>query len=137
MSGLTASVIGWAAFGPCLAPVPAQAPPDPNGRGYLGVYFTTQGANPLGIERLVAGAPAAKVGIRPGDVVVRVNSFRPQSTQEMIAYVSSCRPGAAVELEVQRGDGRKTFRVVLAARPANLDNSFPTPFDPAFPLERP
>ncbi|MBX9628027.1 MAG: PDZ domain-containing protein [Gemmataceae bacterium] len=137
MSGLTASVIGLAAFGPCLAPVPAQAPPDPTGKGYLGIWFTAQGGNPLGVDRLEPGAPASRVGIRPGDVIVRVNSFKPQSTQAMIDYVMSCRPGAAVEVEVQRGVDRKTFRIVLAAKPPPRDLSYPAPFDPGFPLERP
>lgn len=135
MSGLTASLIVAAALGPCRAPVPAAPAPDPSGRGYLGVFFATApGQDSLAVGKLADNMPAAKAGIQVGDVVVRVNSFRPTQQQELIAHIMAYRPGAAVEVEVRRGAATKTFRVKLAARPDTSDLGLPLPVQEVLPI---
>jgi S1-C subfamily serine protease len=101
-----------------LAPVPADPKPDPLGRGYLGVYFVGQS---LSIDRVMPGLPGDKAGLRSGDVIVRVNSLHAQSTKQVIDHVCSFRPGASIEMEVQRGSERKVVRVKLASRPPDED----------------
>src|SRR5438552_10316859 len=114
MSALTASVLGLALFSPVLAPVPPEPPPDPFAKGYLGIYFGGTGPNTsLAIDRVVPNEAAAKAGMRPGDVIVRVNSLQPQATQQVIDHVCTFRPGAVIEVEVQRGAERKAFKVKL------------------------
>lgn len=129
MSVLTASLLGWVALSPCAAPVPPTAAPDPTGRGYLGVWFNLpgDGGPPLGIGRFSDNSPAQKAGLKAGDVFVRINTLRPKDTAEMVNHVMSYRPGATIEVEVQRGDERKTFKVTLAARPANVELPAPVP----------
>jgi S1-C subfamily serine protease len=87
-------------------------------RGYLGASFHTGG---LGIERVEPNMPAAKAGLKPGDVVVRVGSLEPREFDQLVAHICSFRPGAVVEIEVQRGSQRKTFKVKLGCRPPELD----------------
>jgi S1-C subfamily serine protease len=108
-----------------LAPVPQDPKPDPLGRGYMGVWFTGQS---LTIDRVEPNLPGAKAGLRSGDVIVRVNALQAQSTQQVIDHVCSFRPGALIEMEVQRGSERKVVRVKLSARPpdANLP-ALPSP----------
>ena len=48
----------------------------------------------------------------------------------MIAHICSFRPGAVVEIEVQRGSERKTFKVKLATRPLELDQHRINPNNP-------
>lgn len=101
-----------------LAPVPPDLPPDPMARGYMGI---TVGNGTLTVERVEPGLPADKAGLRRGDLLVRVGTLQPQTFDQVIAHITSFRPGAVVEIEVQRGSERKRFKVKLACRPAELD----------------
>lgn len=116
MSAITAILLGGMTL--TLAPVPPEAPPDPLARGYMGV---TVGTGSLTVERVERGLPADKAGLRSGDVLVRVGTLQPQTFDQVIAHICSFRPGAVVEIEVQRGSERKTVRVKLGCRPADLD----------------
>jgi S1-C subfamily serine protease len=118
MSALTVSVLVLATFSPVLAPVPPEPPPDPFAKGYLGIYFGGTGPNAsLVIDRVVPNEGAAKAGLRSGDVIVRVNHLQPQNTEQVINHVCTFRPGASIEVEVQRGTERKAFKVKLGTRP--------------------
>lgn len=127
----------WSA--PILAPIPlipsqqSPARPDPTGRGYMGVVLNLE---TLAIEMVEPDRPAARAGLQPQDVIVRVNQFHPQTTQQMIDYVCSCRPGAVLEVEVRRGSERKVVYVKLIARPSELDRTRilpPVPDEPPLP----
>ena len=112
---------------PALAPVPREAPPDPLGRGYMGIYVSN---GTLTLSETVPNGPAAKAGMKAGDVIVRVGTLEPSNFDQVIAHVTSFRPGAVVEIEVQRGTERKMFKLKLAARPPDLD----TPRDLPVPI---
>lgn len=116
MSAITAILLGGLTY--TMAPVPPEAAPDPTARGYMGI---TVGTGSLTIERVEPKLPAAKAGLRAGDVLVRVGTLQPQTFDQVIAHITSFRPGAVVEIEVQRGSERKAFKVKLASRPLELD----------------
>ena len=117
-----------------LSPVPPESPPDPVGKGYMGIWFMGTGDNgSLGIDRVEPGKPAEKAGIRSGDVITRVGTLTPTGTQQVIDHVTQYRPGATIEIEVKRGTERKTFQLTLAARPP--DNEINRM--PVFPLIEP
>ncbi len=117
MSGLAAFVI--ASTLTIGAPIPPEPAPDPLARGYMGVEVQTGGG--LIIERVEPGQPAFKAGLQHNDVIVRVGTLEPQAFEQVISHVCSLRPGAIVEIEVQRGSERKVFKLKLARRPAYLD----------------
>lgn len=133
MSALTAAVFVWAAFSPVLAPVPPEPPPDPLAKGYLGIWFGGAGTNSsLTIDRVEPNQPAARAGLRSGDVIVRVNHLQPQATQQVIDHVCAFRPGAVIEVEVQRGSERKAFKIKLGIRPSDINrpSAYPVPVFP-------
>jgi len=115
---------GWSM--PTLAPVPREAAPDPLARGYMGI---TVGTGTLTISEVMPNLPAAKAGLKSGDLIVRVGTLEPANFDQVIGHITSFRPGAVVEIEVQRGMERKTLKVKLAARPADLDlpRTYPVP----------
>jgi S1-C subfamily serine protease len=117
MSAITACLLSSLTFS-TLAPVPPEAAPDPLARGYMGITVQT-GA--LVIERVEANMPAAKAGLRSGDVIVRVGTLQPTAFEQVISHICSFRPGAVVEIEVQRGSERKAMKVKLGTRPIELD----------------
>jgi S1-C subfamily serine protease len=129
MTGISACMLATSMF--IGAPVPPDATPSPLGRGYMGIEFQ-QGS--LTIEQVQPGEPASRAGLRPQDVIVRVGSLEPQFFDQVITHVCSFRPGAVIEIEVQRGNERKVFKLKLAARPLTLPlpNS-PTEPDPVIP----
>jgi S1-C subfamily serine protease len=118
MSGAIASLITSTMF--ILAPVPPEPKPDPLARGYMGVWFV---GDSLSIDRVEPNMPAAKAGLRSGDVILRVNSLQAQSTAQVIAHVCSFRPGAVIEMEVQRGSERKAVKLTLGCRPLESDQN--------------
>jgi len=119
MTTLTAIVILLGGLTtPARAPVPPEAKPDPLARGYMGITVQT-GA--LVIERVEPNMPAAKAGLRSGDVIVRVGTLQPNAFEQVISHICSFRPGAVVEIEVQRGSERKAMKVKLGTRPIELD----------------
>jgi S1-C subfamily serine protease len=132
MSALTAAVFAWA-FSPVLAPVPPEPPPDPLAKGYLGIRFGGSGPNSsLMIDSVEPNQPAAKAGLRGGDVLVRVNHLHAQAVDQVIDHVCAFRPGAVIEVEVRRGSERKTFKIKLASRPPDLNRGRALPV-PVFP----
>jgi S1-C subfamily serine protease len=73
------------------------------------------------IERVEPGLPASKAGLQAGDVILRVGMLEPTNFEQVVAHICSFRPGALIEIEVQRGMERKTFKMKLATRPLELD----------------
>ena len=130
MTAITAVLLGSLTF-PALAPVPPEAPPDPMARGYMGI---TVGTGSLTVERVEPKLPADKAGLRSGDLLLRIGTLQPQNFDQVIAHITSFRPGAVVEIEVQRGGEKKTFKVKLACRPADLDLPSRYPGQP-FPID--
>jgi Lon-like protease len=75
---------------------------------------------PVQIERLGAeiaavqeGYPAAKAGIRPGDVVTEANGRRVRSSSDLISVLSRLKVGDVARLVLQKS-GTKTVRTVAA-----------------------
>ena len=63
------------------------------------------------------GGPAARGGVRPGDVVVRVGDTPVANTSELLAAVAALQPRSASTLAVQRGTQTLELPVVVAERP--------------------
>ena len=66
-----------------------------------------------------AGTPAARAGVREGDVVTSVDGERVRSGDDLRAAVDEREPGDTVELELRRGGQTRTLDVELGERPAS------------------
>jgi S1-C subfamily serine protease len=98
------------------------------------------------IEKVEAGSPAAKAGIRAGNVEAKINGSeisvggdiivgfdgkKVTSSENLAAYVGAKKPGETVTIELLRASGsggytKKTVTVTLGQRP----NSIPNPNTP-------
>ncbi len=114
MSGLTKALLGWAAFSPVLAPIPPTPPPNPHGRPAIGVRADSATCV---ISEVFPGMPAAKAGIRVQDRIIRIGSAHPTDFSQVITQISAYRPGAVVEIEIERDGERKVFKMALVPRP--------------------
>ena len=69
------------------------------------------------IGGVVAEAPAAKAGIKPGDVLTRIGPHVVASPAELLATVAALKPRTQVEVAVQRGGKPMSFQLAVAQRP--------------------
>lgn len=56
------------------------------------------------LEAVVADGPAARGGLRAGDVLVRVAGRSLESVDDLAAAMGSCRPGQTIEVVLLRTD---------------------------------
>ena len=115
-------------------------------RAYLGVTTSTvteQMAEDLNlpvdqgalIQEVVPGGPADKAGLRGGrtaiaeglrvggDVIVKVDGQDIHQNSDVADAILDRKPGDEVEIELYRGDERKTVTAKLGERPQSLDAS--------------
>ncbi len=89
-------------------------------RGWLGVSVEdmneggTHGAGIAGVDRT---GPAARAGLRAGDVVTAVDGVAVGSSNSLIKAVSSVQPGGSLRLTVRRGSKDIEFPVSVGRRP--------------------
>jgi serine protease DegQ len=69
------------------------------------------------IGGVVNDAPAARAGIKPGDVLTRVGEHAVATPTELLASVAALKPNSQVEVAVQRGGKAMHFRLAVAQRP--------------------
>ncbi|HEX2012923.1 MAG TPA: trypsin-like peptidase domain-containing protein, partial [Roseateles sp.] len=69
------------------------------------------------ISGVVVDAPAAKAGIKPGDVVTRVGGTTVQSPSDLLAAVAALKPQSNAEIKVQRGKQALDFQLLIGQRP--------------------
>jgi len=101
-------------------------------RGYLGVFisnvseeqqksFGLSSRDGALIQDLEKDGPAAKGGLKAGDVIVTVDGTPVKETRELIDRVSATPPGEKVKLGVIRDGKPQTFTVELTERPNQND----------------
>jgi S1-C subfamily serine protease len=76
----------------------------------------TRGALALTVQE---GGPADKAGIRPGDVLTRLDGAELATPEDLLAALRGKSPGQTVTVEFRRGTTRQEVKVPLAARPAS------------------
>ncbi|MFB7374849.1 trypsin-like peptidase domain-containing protein [Streptomyces sp. NPDC056222] len=68
-----------------------------------------------GSAAVTPGGPAAKAGIRPGDVITKVDGQRVHSGEELIVKIRAHRPGDRLELTLLRGGKEQTKTLTLGS----------------------
>jgi serine protease Do len=82
------------------------------------------------VTDVVAGGPAQKAGLAPGDVVVAVNGVPVKSNVEMTREVAKAQAGDEIHLDVFRDGKERTVDVRSGTRPTNAElaqNGTPNP----------
>ncbi len=101
---------------PSAPPSTRQTPPAPTGgRGFLGVGTPTTG---VPILTILQNSPAASLGLRPGDVIARLDGTAVQNASALHAALASRKPGDRVEIEFSREGGpRSSLTATLTTGP--------------------
>lgn len=101
-------------------------------RGYIGALLqnlTPELAQQFGVKEghgaLIAdvtpGGPAAKAGLKQGDVVVGIDGKKVESSDDLTMDVISHAPGTAVSLDVIRNGQPMKINITLGQRPGGLN----------------
>lgn len=69
------------------------------------------------IAAVVAEAPAAKAGLKPGDLLTRIGAHPVHSPAELLATVAALKPRSEAEVAVQRAGKTLSFQIAVGQRP--------------------
>jgi membrane-associated protease RseP (regulator of RpoE activity) len=121
----------WILLAALAGAASAQEPAPPKAPGYLGVqiapveagtrstYGIAEGVTEgVVIVEAMADSPAAKAGLKAGDVLVRFAGEKVRTPEELVAAVRAHGAGEEVSYLLLRGDGRIDGKLRLAALPA-------------------
>lgn len=90
----------------------------PTGRAYLGVAITTILTGGVLVQSVQPGGPAAKAGIKPGEVIVSVAGQQTASADVLTSVLATLRPGQTVPVQVLAPSGQvSTVQVKLGSQP--------------------
>ncbi|MFY7865201.1 S1C family serine protease [Roseateles sp.] len=69
------------------------------------------------ISGVLANAPAAKAGIKPGDVLTQVGATAIQSPAQLLSAVAALKPDTSTTVSVLRGTQKLELAITVAQRP--------------------
>jgi membrane-associated protease RseP (regulator of RpoE activity) len=85
---------------------------------WLGVYLRESQTNENGaqVTQVYPAGPAARAGLRPGDVITAVDGQRVSSTKELISAIEEQQAGARAQLSLTRNNQQVELPITLGSR---------------------
>jgi S1-C subfamily serine protease len=95
-------------------------PSESSNAPWLGVFLQDNQENERGakVTHVYPAGPAARAGLREGDVIVKANDQEIQTSADLIATIDGLKPDSKLALTVLRGDREMQATAMLASRDA-------------------
>lgn len=112
-----------------LAPAPGSGEPHgrsearPTQRGWLGVELSAHDPGQAGVvvEFVVPRSPADEAGVKPGDVLLRLDETPVSSPEDVKRFVAAHPVGTRLGIVLRRGSADRLFAATLAGFPERED----------------
>jgi S1-C subfamily serine protease len=93
---------------------------------WAGAWLQRSGSGTVTVAEVAKGSPAAKAGLKPGDVVLAVNGYdlSDSEARAMCASKASCKVGSTVIYTVNRGSSTKDLKLKLEKMPASATERY-------------
>ncbi|EGK10937.1 S1C family serine protease [Psychrobacter sanguinis] len=114
-------------------------------RGWLGIEVLSQLRDPSQIDsttgvvvrNIIPGSPAAKSGLKVGDVILSIDGVEMTDSNTLIQHVARKMPNSVLAVQVVRGSKNMNIDITLAERPTQTEVAVPMeiPADPELLLE--
>jgi len=75
------------------------------------------------ITGVLQNGPAAKAGIRPGDVILKIAGLPVSNVSELLTQVAALKPGVPADVQVWRKQGEVSLKLTPSERPAMRKSS--------------
>lgn len=89
--------------------------------GYLGVHVQLDARGKLLLDQVGPDSPAAKAGLRPGDVLVQIEGQPVTSNEKLRQLLMEKSPGQAIKVKVERQDKPVEVTATLGATSRPMD----------------
>lgn len=80
----------------------------------LAAYYNISAKNGALVTAVTPGSPAAKAGLREGDIIQSFNGVRLNAETPLLGMMMSCSCGQQLEMKTLRGTSMNTIRFVNA-----------------------
>jgi serine protease Do len=85
-------------------------------KGALGIQIGQHSGTGIKIDKVVANCPAAKAGLKDGDIILAINGTTVNYPAELQKMVSSMKPGDTVKVRYTNGSEEKDAEFTLTSR---------------------
>ena len=103
----------FALFGLLLAGPAVRAADPPEGS--IGVIIKHEDGK-IVVVKTAEDGPAEKAGIKPDDVIVKVNDLKAENVEETAKEIVKHKPGEKIKVTVKRGDKEMVIEVTVGKR---------------------
>ena len=105
--------------------------------GHLAATDPTDGSKGAKVNAVGAGTPAAKAGLKVGDVIIKCDGTPIDEASQLEIALANTKPDQKIELSINRGGQAQTVQVTLDRRPLEVIRpekftakmEFPQPLD--------
>lgn len=133
-AGLALLLATGLAAGPAAGQGPAPEPlPDLETRAPRAAWMGIRGTPGVAVVEVVANGPAARTGLKAGDVLISVDGRSTIEDGGLLGYLAERRPGDVVKLQLMRAGEDLELALTLGEFPLELLSQRPEPRRPAAP----
>lgn len=93
---------------------------------WAGAWLQRSASGTVTVAEVAKGSPAAKAGLKSGDVVLAVNGYDLSDSEARATCASKaeCKVGSTVTYTVKRGGSTRSVKLKLEKMPANATERF-------------
>lgn len=116
-------------------------------RGWLGIEVLSQLRDPTQLDsstgvvvrNIIPGSPAAKSGLKVGDVILSIDGVEMTDSNRLIQHVARKMPNTVLSVQVLRDSKNMNIKITLAERPSQAETVPPLelPMDSGSPFDSP